>query len=558
MSENTIDSRSESRSDSNSEAGNIINPESNNDTGGNEEIGGRYSKYVLGVLVIVYIFNFIDRQILSILAEDIKADLGITDAEIGFLYGTAFAVFYAVFGIPLGRLADTWVRKSLISIGLMFWSVMTALSGTARSFGMLAGYRIGVGIGEASATPAAFSMLSDYFPPKLRTTALAVYSSGVYIGGGIGIFLGGVILDSWSTLYPDTSLAPMQLKGWHVAFFIVGLPGLLMALWVWTLKEPMRGQSEGIITPPHPHPFREAWMELSAILPIVHFYRLVSLGSGAKGVIINMIMGMSIAALAYFLYLQTGTAAQWVALGIGVYAACCWAQSLALRDYATYSMIFRCKSIMFSAIAFPCMAFVTYGLGFWGPPFFQRVHGVSASEAGMILGMSSAIGGWAGVTIGGIVADKLRERNVRAKLYVGVASVVLSVPSAIGFILSDDVTTAYVFNFLFSLTSPLWVGPAAATINDLVMPRMRAIASAFYIMMVTFIGLALGPYTMGQISDALNNSGQSSADALTTGMLWGVSAYVMALIMLMLAIANIAKDQGSRLDRARALGENVD
>ena len=102
------------------------------------EVGGRYAKYVLFVLVIVYVFNFIDRQILSILAEDIKADLGISDAEIGFLYGTAFAVFYAVFGIPMGKLADVWVRKRLIAIGLAFWSLMTALSGTARNFGTLA------------------------------------------------------------------------------------------------------------------------------------------------------------------------------------------------------------------------------------------------------------------------------------------------------------------------------------------------------------------------------------------------------------------------------------
>ncbi len=137
------------------------------------EVGGRYAKYALFVLVIVYVFNFIDRQILSILAEEIKADLGISDAEIGFLYGTAFAVFYAVFGIPMGKLADVWVRKNLISVGLAFWSLMTALSGTARSFGALATCRFGVGIGEASATPAAFSMLSDYFPSRLRATAIA-------------------------------------------------------------------------------------------------------------------------------------------------------------------------------------------------------------------------------------------------------------------------------------------------------------------------------------------------------------------------------------------------
>ena len=115
-----------------------------------KKIGGAYSHYVLFVLVIVYVFNFIDRNILSILAESIKADLGVTDAQMGFLYGTVFAVFYAVFGIPLARFADGWSRRSLIAMGLGVWSAMTALSGTARSFGALTAYRIGVGIGEAS------------------------------------------------------------------------------------------------------------------------------------------------------------------------------------------------------------------------------------------------------------------------------------------------------------------------------------------------------------------------------------------------------------------------
>ena len=171
-----------------------------------------YANYVLFVLVLVYVFNFIDRQILSILAEDIKADLGLTDAQLGFLYGTAFAVFYAIFGIPLGRLADIWVRKSLISVGLSFWSLMTALSGTARGFGSLAAFRIGVGVGESSASPAAFSMLGDYFPPRLRATAVAIYSSGVYIGAGIGIFLGGLIVDGWNDAVPAGD-APFGLVG---------------------------------------------------------------------------------------------------------------------------------------------------------------------------------------------------------------------------------------------------------------------------------------------------------------------------------------------------------
>ena len=153
------------------------------DSGTHKEVGGAYANYVLIVLMIVYIFNFIDRNILSILAEDIKADLGITDAQMGFLYGTVFAVFYAVFGIPLARFADVWTRRSLISIGLGFWSLMTAASGLARSFPVLAACRIGVGIGEASASPSAYSMLSDYYPRRLRATVIAVYAAGVYIVG---------------------------------------------------------------------------------------------------------------------------------------------------------------------------------------------------------------------------------------------------------------------------------------------------------------------------------------------------------------------------------------
>lgn len=202
------------------------------------EIGGPYARYVLIVLMLVYVFNFIDRNILSILAEEIKADLGLSDSQLGFLYGTVFAVFYAIFGIPLGRLADIWTRRKLISVGLFFWSGMTALSGTARSFVSLGAYRIGVGIGESSASPAAFSMLGDYFPPRLRATALSVYSSGVYIGAGIGIFLGGWVVTGWNNFYPDGN-APFGLQAWQAAFFVVGLPGLAMAAWVWTLREPV-------------------------------------------------------------------------------------------------------------------------------------------------------------------------------------------------------------------------------------------------------------------------------------------------------------------------------
>src|SRR6266404_3051571 len=198
----------------------------------------RYAWYVLAVLVLVYVFNFLDRQIISILAERIKADLQLTDAQLGFLYGTAFAVFYAIFGIPLGRLADVWDRRRLISIGLSAWSVMTAVSALARNFGQLSAARFGVGIGEASATPAAYSILSDYFPASQRASVIAIYSGGIYIGAGLGLGIGGLIVNRWDAAFAG-QVAPFGLRGWQVAFLAVGLPGLLLASWVRTLREPV-------------------------------------------------------------------------------------------------------------------------------------------------------------------------------------------------------------------------------------------------------------------------------------------------------------------------------
>ncbi|HAW37516.1 MAG TPA: MFS transporter, partial [Erythrobacter sp.] len=161
-----------------------------------------YSWYALSVLVLIYVLNFIDRQILSILANDIKADLGVEDDYLGFLYGTAFAVFYALFGIPLGKLADSWKRVRLMALGLALWSTMTALSGFAKNATVLTAARIGVGVGEATASPSAYSLISDWFPARLRATALAIYSSGLYIGGGISLLIGGLIVENWNAAYP--------------------------------------------------------------------------------------------------------------------------------------------------------------------------------------------------------------------------------------------------------------------------------------------------------------------------------------------------------------------
>lgn len=186
-----------------------------------------YTRYAMALLLVVYIFNFIDRQIVSILLQAIKEDLGLSDTQLGFFSGTSFAIFYSTLGIPIARYSDRSVRRNLIAVALFSWSVMTALQGMARSFLFLAAARIGVGIGEAGCSPPAHSMISDLFPAERRGTALSIYALGIPIGSAIGLAAGGWIADNLS---------------WRVAFVVVGLPGLLLAAVVrLTLREPPRG-----------------------------------------------------------------------------------------------------------------------------------------------------------------------------------------------------------------------------------------------------------------------------------------------------------------------------
>lgn len=222
--------------------------------GGDVVISDAYRRYALGLLLVVYIFNFIDRQILTILAEAIRLDLGLSDSALGFLGGVAFAVFYTIAGIPIARWADRGVRRSIIALGIFLWSLMTAASGLSRSFGQLALARVGVGLGEAACSPPAHSLLSDYFPPERRGTAFAIYALGIPIGRAIGVFAGGWIKEAFD---------------WRTAFFVVGLPGVLLAILVrLTLREPPRGHSErvegGALPPP---------VEIESLKNVLHFIR---------------------------------------------------------------------------------------------------------------------------------------------------------------------------------------------------------------------------------------------------------------------------------------------
>jgi MFS family permease len=206
----------------------VRRPGGHADSAGPFSIG--YSYYVLGLLFTVYVFNFIDRQILGILLDPIKEDLGASDTAMGFLSGFAFALFYTFAGIPIARWADRGSRRSIIALGLFLWSAMTAASGLARSFAQLVAARVGVGVGEAAGSPPAHSLLSDYFPPERRGMALGIYANGVYVGAMIAYLAGGYMVENFD---------------WRTAFVVVGLPGIPLALLLrLTVREPPRGQSE--------------------------------------------------------------------------------------------------------------------------------------------------------------------------------------------------------------------------------------------------------------------------------------------------------------------------
>ena len=227
------------------------------------QAAGPYAWYVLALLSLTYVLNFIDRQILAMLIEPIKAEFGVSDTAMGFLSGFAFVFFYTIAGIPIARWADRGSRKVIITSALVIWSAMTAACGLARSFTQLAIARVLVGIGEAGGSPPAHSLIADYFPPRQRATALAIYAWGVYIGAALAFLAGGYLI---------------QRYDWRTAFVIVGLPGVALALlFGLTVREPPRGWSEGRQAAPMP-PLGETLRHLLALRSFV----LIVLGSSVQ------------------------------------------------------------------------------------------------------------------------------------------------------------------------------------------------------------------------------------------------------------------------------------
>lgn len=291
-----------------------------------EEKATAYAWYVLAILFLINIFNYIDRQILSILMESIKVDLSLSDTELGFLTGITFALFYAGFGVPLARLADQWSRRNVIVGSLAIWSVMTAVCGLARTFPQMLAARTAVAIGEAGCTPPAHAMLTDLFPDNWRVRAIAIYSLGLPIGILVGLAAGGWINEHLS---------------WRHAFMIVGLPGVVLALITWlTVREPKRRTTMVPSAPPSPaifSVFREFW----AVKSYRHILIASSLNAlGGYGILQWMPTffirshGLGTAELGLYLGLVTG-----IAGGIGVLGGGWLAEFLGAKDRKWYVLM---------------------------------------------------------------------------------------------------------------------------------------------------------------------------------------------------------------------------
>ncbi|WP_010216177.1 spinster family MFS transporter [Sphingomonas sp. PAMC 26621] len=506
----------------------------------------RYAWYVLTILFLIYVLNFVDRQIISILAEDIKRDLHLKDEDLGFLYGTAFGVFYSLFGIPLGRLADNWHRVRLMTVGLALWSTMTAASGLASSGTGLAGARIGVGVGEATASPSAYSLISDYFPKRLRATALAIYSSGLYVGGGLSLGIGGLIVQRWNHAYPTGG--PLGLHGWQAAFMIVGIPGLILAAVVATLREPIRGAVEGLPRPErHPAPFNAFLGELVTILP--PFTLIGAARGGAVSLLVNVLALGVVVGGVLTLHAFGEPWPQWIAVGIGVYAVFSWAAALKRRDAPTYRLIVGNPAFLCIVVAYGLNAFMAYAISFWAAPFVLRTLGETPAMAGLFVGSTGALAGFLGVMLGGLMADRLRRRNPAGRVIVVLFGATVPIPFVIAAFTASSTAVFYPCFFIASICASTALGAAGATMQDLVLPRMRGTATGTFFIGTTLLGLAMGPYLAGRIS--------TLSGSLSVGVLSLLCAAPITIAAGIAAYRLVPRAEAQREEWARAAGEDI-
>jgi MFS family permease len=398
-----------------------------------------YRAYVLGALLMVYIFNFIDRTIVNILTEPMKLSFGLEDWQMGLLGGPAFAVLYTFLGIPIARAAERYNRVLIIAGAVVIWSLFTALCGFAASFLMLFLFRVGVSIGEAGCTPPAQSLIADYFKPSSRATAVSIYALGVPLGGMFAAVFGGMLagidgaeFGRWVNgiglggLFGDLDWSTVE--GWRIAFVVVGLPGVILGLVVWrSIKEPPRGYTD---------PASLQGLEKA------------SFGEALK----------------------------------------------VLAKKPAY------RHVVFGAML---ASFVGYGVGQFTTSFLIRTHGLTIQQAsllfGIILGVMAAIG----VFSSGWLADRMSQRYPKALSWLPAAGMGASVPLyAFGF-LSESLWLAMPALMIAAMIHYYYLGPMYAVSGGVVDSRMRATSVAITLFVVNLLGYGLGPPLIGFLSTFL-------------------------------------------------------
>jgi len=394
------------------------------------------------LLVVVYTFNFIDRQIVGILAVPIKADLGLSDAQLGLMGGLAFALFYTGLGIPVAMLADRFSRTWIMTVALVIWSAMTAVCGLANNFWQLFLARLGVGVGEAGGVAPAYSLISDYFPPQQRARALSIYSFGIPIGSALGIVFGGLIASK---------------VDWRYAFFAVGLAGIAVApIFRLIVREPPRGRFDTVYADRAP----PGLGDLLRTLASKPSFWLVSLGAASSSM-----MG--------------------------------------------------------------------YGLFFWLPSFFVRSYGLSLLDASLFFGAIVFLGGLAGIWAGGWLGDRLGQAQRSRYLTVPAVAFCITIPFYVVALFSPNLTLTFFVLLVPTAMGLVWLGPVLATIQHLVRPDMRATASAVFLFINNLIGIGLGTWALGALSDALVQ--RFAEDSLRYSILAGGVFYLVAALLLWIA-----------------------
>ena len=521
--------------------------------------------YALALVALTNAISLLDRNILAILAPRIKHDLGIGDAEMGLLYGTVFALFYALFSLPLGRLTDGWVRTRLLSITLAFWSLATALAAAAHGFALLAVSRLGVGIGEGAAQPAGFSLAFDHYAKPRRGFATAVIAAAIALGLGGSSVLGGVTADWWDHLYAGGA-APLGLKGWQFAFLMAALPGFILALLLWRMPEPRRGRLDGIESPPDPHPFRASLALLAGVTPIANWLSFAGRKAGARYWSVNLAAtALTVAGAVLLTRLTSGYsprpplhfgflavnpyALQWGVVGFGALVIVNLLQRLQLADRPAFEVITRSPALLLCMGIGALQMMINYGTMGFTPSFLMKHYGLSPATTGLQFGLLAGALGIVGPLIAGPLSDRINVRFPGAgRAWVTLVSLGLSPLIAIWVYHAPDPASFYSRFVLYSLVLTAWYPPLYAIMFEQVLPRMRGMTSSLYIIVTTLFGIGIGPFVVGMISDA--KGGDLAAAILSIN--WVAPAIVVMLIALVL---RVRRDEEGLIERARRGGE---